>query len=91
MEQPSIRMSTIRKDYSYIVFFDEAGFMLSPLVRRTWALRGHTPVIRVTDPHDRISAIGAVTIRREPIRFGFYFNLLPDNTNFHGDSIISRP
>jgi transposase len=76
------------KTYSYIVFVDEAGFMLAPLVRCTWAPRGHTPVIRVASPHERISVIGAMTIRREDRRFGFYFHLLEDNANFRGDSVV---
>ena len=29
-----------------IVFWDESGASLLPVVRRTWAPRGHTPVIR---------------------------------------------
>jgi hypothetical protein len=29
-----------------IVFWDESGVSLLPVVRRTWAPRGHTPVIR---------------------------------------------
>jgi len=60
--------------------------MLDPLVRRTWAPRGKTPVIRITTPHERISGIGAMTIRRSPLRFGFHFHLLPDNLNFQGHS-----
>ncbi len=63
--------------------------MLGPLVRRTWAPRGQTPVIRVTTPHERISVIGAMTIRRSPVRFGFHFNLLPDNLNFEGHSVAA--
>ena len=58
--------------------------MMGPLVRRTWAPRGETPVIKVTTPHERISAIGAMTIRRSGVRLGFHFELLPDNANFTG-------
>jgi hypothetical protein len=29
-----------------IVFWDESGASLLPVTRRTWAPRGHTPVIR---------------------------------------------
>ena len=29
-----------------IVFWDESGASLVPVTRRTWAPRGHTPVIR---------------------------------------------
>jgi putative transposase len=77
------------KKESYIVFIDETGFMFAPLVRKTWAPRGKTPVVRVTTPHERISAIGAMTIRRVPIRFGFEFHLLGDNLNFKGHSVVS--
>jgi transposase len=73
----------------YIVFVDETGFMMEPLVRRTWAPRGKTPEIRVTTPHARISGIGAMTIRRVPLHFGFHFHLLPDNLNFQGHSVAA--
>jgi transposase len=77
-----------RKRSSYIVFVDEAGFMLAPLRRRTWAPRGQTPVIKLSDhPHGRISVIAAITISPRRRHFGFYFHLLPDNANFRGDSV----
>ena len=72
----------------YLVFMDEAGFMLAPLVRRTWAPRGKTPEITIADSHDRISAIGALTISPFHRRFGFYYHLLPDNLNFRGGSVV---
>lgn len=72
-----------------MVFIDETGFMLGPLVRRTWAPKGQTPVIKITSPHERISAIGAMTIRRYPIRFGFQFHLLANNANFKGGSVAT--
>lgn len=71
-----------------IVFIDESGFMLAPLVRRTWAPRGRTPVIRIAEPHERISAIGAVSISPKRRRFGFQFHLLQDNANFRGASLV---
>jgi len=74
----------------YIVFIDETGFMLYPLVRRTWSPRGHTPILKVSENyHDRISVIGAMTINMETKRFGFLFRLSPDNTNFRGHSVAS--
>lgn len=73
---------------SHLVFVDECGFMLEPLVRKTWAPRGQTPVIKVSDPHGRISTIGAITISPLRSRFGFYFHLLPDNANFRGNLIV---
>jgi putative transposase len=81
-------MKKVDSRYYYLVFIDEAGFMMEPLVRTTWARRGHTPVLKVSDePHGRISAIGAMTVRMKPRKFGFLFHLLPDNANFRGASV----
>jgi len=48
-------------------------------VRRTWAPRGDTPVVRHRYRHDRVSAISAVTV--SPLRHhcGFYAHLHVDN------------
>jgi len=46
------------------VFLDESGFMLTPIVRRTFAPRGKTPILKCWDRHVRFSAISAVTISR---------------------------
>ena len=74
---------------SYIVFIDEAGFMLEPVVRRTWAPKGHTPILIVNRPHDRISVIGAISIRRGDQRFYFHYRLSQDNTNFRGATVVA--
>ena len=74
--------------HAYIVFVDEAGFMLSPTLRRTWAPRGCTPVIQVAEPHERISVVGAISISPKRRRFCFYFQLSKDNANFQGDSLV---
>lgn len=44
------------------MFIDESGFMLQPLVRRSWAPRGQTPIIRCWDRRDRLSVIGAIIV-----------------------------
>jgi hypothetical protein len=77
-----------RKNGAYLVFIDESGFMLEPIIRRTFAPRGKTPVIKISDPHGRISVAGAITVSPEQKRLGFLYHLLPDNANFHGDSIV---
>jgi transposase len=61
------------------VFLDESGFQLQPLRRRTWAPRGQTPVLRVWDRRDRISAIAAVSLAPRNLRIGLYFQLLSHN------------
>jgi transposase len=75
--------------HAHIVFIDEAGFMLAPTLRCTWARRGCTPILRVADPHGRISVIGAISISPSYRRFCFYFHLLADNANFRGPSLVA--
>lgn len=60
-----------------VAFLDESGFMLQPLVRRSWAPRGQTPVIRCWDRRDRLSVIGAITVppARERHRLSAVFRI----------------
>jgi len=74
---------------AHIVFVDESGFMLAPVIRRTYAPRGHPAVCKVANPHGKIAAIGAMTISPERRHFGFCFDLSEDNVNFHGDTTVS--
>lgn len=48
--------------------------MLQPVVRRTWAPRGETPILKAWDRHDRLSAITAISISpiRKRLRLYFY-------------------
>lgn len=61
------------------MFVDESGFMLQPVVRRTWAPRGQTPVLRQWDRRDRLSVISALTVAPRRRRFGVYWALHRDN------------
>jgi hypothetical protein len=45
-----------------IVFWDESGASLLPVTRRTWAPRGHTPVIRHHFKWKRCSMAAALTL-----------------------------
>ncbi len=65
-----------RRRGAHIVFIDEAGFMLAPLVCRTWAPRGCTPTIKVADDHARISVIGAISVSPTRRCFRFHYRLL---------------
>lgn len=62
-----------------LIFLDESGFLLAPLVRRTWAPQGQTPILRQrTNTYRKLSAIAslAVSPRRDRVRlfFGFFPN-----------------
>jgi len=47
--------------------------MLAPLVRRTWAPEGRTPVMYCWDRHDRLSVIAALSRSARRRRIGLYF------------------
>jgi transposase len=47
--------------------------MLQPLVRRTWAPTGRTPVMYSWDRHDRLSVIGGLSVSTRRRRIGLYF------------------
>lgn len=56
--------------------------MLQPLVRRTWAKCGKTPILKAWDRHDRLTVITAVVW--EPHRrreFSMYFQIKRHNAN----------
>ncbi len=47
--------------------------MLQPLVRRTWAPEGQTPVMYSWDRHDRLSVIAGLSLSPRRRRIGLYF------------------
>ena len=50
-----------RNEKAPLVFIDESGFFLNPLVRRTWAPRGKTPLLRRFGRHrDKVSTVAAL-------------------------------
>jgi transposase len=52
---------------------------MAPLVRRTWALRGRTPIFcRTGRAHRKVSAIAALTVPARRKRVGLYFSLYPN-------------
>lgn len=53
--------------------------MLQPVVRRTWAPRGQTPIQYSWDRRDRLSIISAITVSPRRRRLGLYFDILDHN------------
>lgn len=44
-----------------MIFIDESGLLMAPLVRRTWAPRGQTPILRQRGRHrEKVSIAGAL-------------------------------
>ena len=53
--------------------------MLQPVVRRTWAPRGETPILRQWSRHDRLSVISAITLAPHQCRIGLYWSIQREN------------
>ena len=69
----------VAAERAHLVLIDESGLFLNPLVRRTWAVRGQTPVIGGDGGHrKKVSVIGAVSVSPAARRLGLYFATLPD-------------
>jgi transposase len=61
------------------VFLDETGVMLQPLVRRTWAPKGWTPVMYSWDRRDRLSVTAALSVSPRRRRVGLYLAMQERN------------
>jgi len=72
-----------------LVFLDEAGFMLTPTVRRTLAPRGQTPVLPARQRHDRLSAISCLTLGVCAEQPELYFELMPEGLNVTADDVVA--
>jgi hypothetical protein len=61
---------------AWLVFIDESGLLMAPLVRRTWAPRGRTPLLyQRTRSHQKVTIIGALCVAPERDRVHLYFRL----------------
>jgi len=64
---------------AHLVLIDETGLFLNPLVRRSWAIIGQTPVIDADGGHrDKVSVIAGVSVSPTSQRLGLYFATEPD-------------
>ena len=67
-----------RRQRAWLVFEDESGVSQLPVVRRTWAPRGQTPVLTHTGGSwQRLSVAGALAFRWDGRRSRFYFQTCP--------------
>lgn len=71
---------------AHLVFIDESGFLLIPSVRRTWGLRGRTPLHHHHYRREKVSVISALTVSPKRRRLGLYFRCLAD-ANFDNSQV----
>ncbi|MBM4443441.1 MAG: IS630 family transposase [Candidatus Rokubacteria bacterium] len=73
-----------RRRRAWLVFEDESGLSQHPVVRRTWAPRGETPVLsHVGSNWRRLSVAGALAFRWDGRRTRFLFQTRPGSYNDH--------
>lgn len=73
---------------AHLVFVDETGFLLQPLVQRTWALRGQTPTLRHRfRHHQRVSCIGGLSLSPQRARVGWYLQFYRDQ-NIRQEEVV---
>lgn len=74
---------------AWLIFIDEAGLLMAPLVRRSWAPRGDTPILRQrTRSHRKVSVIAALCVAPERTAVRLYFRLHP-NANVNARRIVA--
>jgi transposase len=72
-----------------LVFIDESGFLMMPLVRRTWAPRGQTPLLRHrTNSYRKVSVIAALAVSPDRARVRLFFRLHPQ-ANINARKVLS--
>jgi transposase len=71
-----------------LICLDETGFMMAPLIRRTWAPRGRTPHLVVSRrSHEKVSGIGALAVSPHRHRVTLYLALHPKK-NVRGPEVL---
>ena len=55
-----------RAKSAWLIFFDESDISLIPPVRRTWSMRGRTPILRHRMAWKRASMAAALGYRLDP-------------------------
>lgn len=62
-----------------MLWVDESGFMLQPLVRRTWAPKGQTPIHYSWGRHDRLSVVSALSYQVADTLWQLFFDMKMHN------------
>jgi transposase len=72
-----------------LLFFDESGLLMAPLVRRTWALRGRRPIIRQRGRHrEKISVAAALWLSADGEPEGVSYRMIA-NGYFNNVAVAS--
>lgn len=68
----------MRRKQAHLLLIDESGLLLMPLVRRTLAPRGHTPVLTVKGRHrEKVSLIAGLTLSPHRRHISLHYRTYP--------------
>ena len=71
-----------------LICLDETGFFMAPIVRRTWAPCGITPILAVWQrPHGKVSALGALVVSPRRHHVNLFLALHP-RKNVRGPEVL---
>jgi transposase len=73
---------------AHLVFLDESGFLTVPNVRRTWAPRGQTPILRCAGHWEKISAISAIAVSPKRQHLALYARFHPQK-NIRSPEVVA--
>ena len=68
---------------AHIVLIDETGCLLAPLVRRSLAPRGQTPILLQPGRRDKVSVIGALALSPRGRQSRLFFQTFPKQSIDH--------
>ena len=72
-----------------LIFVDESGVLMAPVLRRTWSPCGQTPLLHQrTRSHQKVSIIAGLALHPRRSRLNLCFRLHP-NRNLTGAEVIS--
>lgn len=77
---------------AHVVIIDESGLMMTPLVRRTWARRGHTPTLLHRGSREKVSVAAAIWISSRRRRLGLLYQTLEKKyfNNEHSAAFLKK-
>ena len=83
MEHPNLGQGkkNAKNRRAWVVFLDESGISQKPPIRRTWAPRGKTPVIRYPFNWKRLSICSAIAYRWDGKRCRLFFRIVAGSFN----------
>ena len=79
----------VRRERRNLIFIDESGLLMSPLVRRTWAPRGHRPVLYQRGRHrEKVSLAAALWLSPQGDPERVSYRLLSDS-HFNNEAVAA--